>query len=58
MEELIKTAIKAMQEGMGFNEIELSDGVNKVRLVRFTPAPYITYPLTYTYQNPYQPYQH
>ena len=43
MEELIKQAVKALEENVGYNEITLSDGTNTVHLVRYTPIP-ITYP--------------
>ena len=39
MEKLILKAVKALQDNMGFNEITLSDGVNTVHLVRYTPIP-------------------
>ena len=39
MENLIDNAFKALNEKQVFNEIELTNGNLKVRLVRFTPAP-------------------
>jgi len=51
MDKLIEQAVKVLTDNIGFKEIELSDGVNKVRVVR--NAPYITYgtnePYTYKY---------
>lgn len=52
METLIKKAKDAMDMG-NFNEIELTDGNLKVRLVRFTPVTYINSYMS-TYQHPSQ----
>ena len=56
MDKLIEQAVKVLTDNFGFNEIEMSDGVNKVRVVR--NAPCITYstnePYTYKYSTPYQ----
>jgi len=56
MEELIKQAMKALQENPLVNEVELADGINKVRVVRNAPAIYCTWPWTYTYQPNYTGY--
>lgn len=48
MGKLIKRAIKALEENLGFNEITLSDGKNTVHLVRFTPSPSLQ-PVNYPY---------
>lgn len=54
MDELIKKAIDALQ-GSCCNEIELTDGNLKVRVVKYTPIPMINnYP--WQYQVPAQPY--
>ena len=45
-EKLLVEADRFLQEHLAYNEIELSDGNLKVRLVRFTPVPMV-YPLTY-----------
>ena len=49
MEELIKGAIKTLNENPGFNEVTLNDGKNTVHLVRFTPAPTVYYPSPWDY---------
>ena len=57
MDEMIKKAIKALQES-SCNEIELTDPTGwKVRVVKFTPIPQYNYPwpYQYTYQYPPQP---
>lgn len=46
-ERLATKAAKALEHG-GFNEIELTMGNLKVRLVRFTPVPYYAWPQPYT----------
>ena len=55
MDKLIEQAVKVLTDNLGLNEIELSDGVNKVRVVR--NASYITYgtiePYTYKYSAQY-----
>lgn len=43
VERLTAKAVKALEHG-GFNEVELTEGNLKIRLVRFTPVPYYTWP--------------
>ena len=51
-DELIKAAVKALQDNLGLNEITLTYGNMSVHLVRFTPVPYIQYPYTVQWQYP------
>lgn len=51
VERLAARASKAMDLG-GFNEIEVTEGDLKVRLVRFTPVPYYPHPLQFQYYDP------
>jgi len=46
IERLTARAAKALEHG-GFNEVELTEGNLKIRLVRFTPAPCYTWPQSY-----------
>ena len=41
MEELIKKAIKALEDNRNINEISLSDGANTVHLVRFRRSTFL-----------------
>jgi len=50
MDELIKKVIKALETST-CNEVELTDGSIKVRVVKFTPP---QYNYAYTYPYPYQ----
>ena len=49
MEKLLEQAKKFLDENLQFNEVELSDGINRVRVVRNCPMYW--YP-TVTYQQP------
>lgn len=53
MDKLLEKAKKFLDTNTNCNEVELTDSKgNRVRLVRFTPSPTITY--VYPYQwNPY-----
>ncbi len=46
MERLTGRAVRALDHG-GFNEIELTEGNLKVRMVRFSPVPCHTWPQPY-----------
>ncbi|MBE9570314.1 MAG: hypothetical protein IMF11_06800 [Proteobacteria bacterium] len=55
METLLRAAMKFLDENMGINEVELSDGINRVKVVRYAPTiQYYTTPPSY----PYAPYQY
>jgi len=49
MENLLKQAKKFLDENPSFNEVELSDGINRVRVVRNSPVVWYSYPYTYQY---------
>ena len=54
MDNMIEKAIKAL-EGSSCNEIELTDGSLKVRIVKITPSPMVYYTYPYTFQYPSNP---
>lgn len=48
MDELLKKAKEFLEANWNLNEVELSDGINKVRVVRISyPHAYDAYPYTY-----------
>lgn len=55
MDTLIEKAQKFMRENPTINEVELSDGTNKVRIIRNIPTIWCNYPYPYTitYQQQY-----
>lgn len=59
MEKLLKIAKEFLNENLFLNEVELSDGIGKVRVVRNSPVVwYYTQPYTYQYTIPgYNPNQ-
>ena len=53
MERLLETAKKFLSENLDLNEVELSDGINKVKVVRNAPNIWYYQPQPiwqYTYQ--------
>ena len=51
-EELVEKAAKALRDHIEFNEIEVTEGDIKVRLVRFSPMYSSPMPLSYDYTYP------
>ena len=54
MESLLEKAYKFLSEHPEINEVELSDGTNRVRVVRNAPVNQYPY-WTYTYTPPNEP---
>lgn len=52
MDKLIEKALRTLERDYSVNEVELSNGVDRVRVVRNTPAPTISCPT----QIPYSTY--
>ncbi len=53
MKKLLEQAKKFLEENPNLNEIELSDGINKIRIIRNSPVIWYYQP-TPTYTTPYQ----
>ena len=53
MKKLLEQAKKFLEENPELNEAELSDGINKVRVVRSIPSIWYYQPQPYQYQYQY-----